>query len=271
MEPISRKQWIVLWALPVLFVLAVASGHTWQHTTIMVAAPKLADSKPVTIQRHMSTILTMSDSRASYIISEAGSSIVNGDYMETSPGIFKNLVSKKYWIQLSYNGAEEAWEFADQGDGPTTNIYYSARGNSGTVPTSNWKRRDGISPSPTVTKIFLESYTVSGFGKYDGLYKYDGVWNGINSYKKDSTHYLFWVDADLGESIVWGLHDHKVTGAEADQPGWTPYFYVFSTDTTPPETGWSDESGGTVKLTSKIKTTSPKEGTLLNEPTIIKQ
>lgn len=137
---------------------------------------------------------------ASYQVSGAGTTFVNGTYAEN--GTYNGYPNYEYvsggtTYKLQYPNSAIGWVLTD---GNTT--YYTGKGGTTPDTVTSWSVGLGIAPAPTVTKVADSSGGSTGGKAYKvafsstheaaGIYRESGTYNSFPAYKHESLEYYIW-------------------------------------------------------------------------------
>lgn len=139
---------------------------------------------------------------ASYQVSGAGETAVNGTYVENGTYNGKPMyqyVAGTTTYTMQYANATEGWMIL-VGDNVSSFLY---NGVGDTPDTAQWSFYTRMAPAPTVTKVADSSGGSTGGKAYkvtfsgasveaDGIYRESGTYNGFPAYKHEKLEYYIW-------------------------------------------------------------------------------
>jgi len=193
MEPgvgFSRKQWIFLWSLPVLFLLVIIASLVGKH--ILAHVPHSALH---VMHRHNRKAVKLKMPNA-YLLSNTGDSEWNGLYLQdgTANGYPAYSKDSDHWMFWGIDdGQWKLWSAKLDGEGNDGTIGAYSGGTNPSDPTDGtWHSYIGETsePGPTIT-LAVPAYTASDFGDDDfngDYFEYD--LNGLSFVNITSRYFL---------------------------------------------------------------------------------
>jgi len=177
-----------------------------------------------------------------YVVSDAGTDVVNGTYTEDGT----NSYGAPRWVHtggtyfLHSHPDNSHWVISTDGSNAYVGVYYyndPTPYDQTIPPSSSWVSSAGNDPAPTVAEYVpvLANYIVSGAGWADvnGTYVENGTYNGHPSYFfTGTTYYILFNNGWEGDR--WEI----VENFEIKE--YSTIYFTDATGDTPPSTGWND-------------------------------